>query len=81
MNTACSAGSLRTGAGIRWPASKFLNLITKATTVTNLNVHAKLDPNTFATGRKVTKLELKSLNLNVTQDTFHGEWKYSFTFN
>ena len=47
----------------------------------NLNVHAKLDPNTFATGRKVTKLELKSLNLNVSQDTFHGEWKYSLTFN
>ena len=49
-----------------------INLIAGTTTETGLKVHAELDPNTYATGRKVTKSELESLNL--TRATFHGEW-------
>ena len=56
-----------------------INLIAGTTTKTGLKVHAELDPNTYATGRKVTKSELKSLNL--TRATFHGEWNYSLSPN
>ena len=52
-----------------------INLIAGTTTETGLKVHAELDPNTYATGRKVTKPELQSLQL--TRSTFHGEWNYS----
>jgi hypothetical protein len=56
-----------------------INLIAKTTTETGLKVHAELDSNTYATGRKVTQSELQSLNL--TRDTFHGEWNYSLSPN
>ena len=56
-----------------------INLIAKTKTETGLKVHAELDPNTDATGRKVTQSELNSLNL--IRDTFHGEWNYSLTPN
>ena len=52
-----------------------INLIAGTTTETGLKVHAELDPNTYATGRKVTKPELQSLHLS--RSTFHGEWNDS----
>ena len=44
-----------------------INLIAGTTTETGLKVHAELDPNTYATGRKVTKPELQSLHLSLTR--------------
>lgn len=52
-----------------------INLIAGTTTETGLKVHAELDPNTDATGRKVTNPELQSLNQ--TRSNFHGEWNCS----
>ena len=56
-----------------------INLIARTTTETGLKVHAEPDPNTYVTGRKVTKSELQSLHL--TRDTLHGEWNYSLSPN
>jgi hypothetical protein len=51
-----------------------VKLITKTTTAKGLKVTCRLDRRKYPTGRKVTKVEMKSLNLH--RDKFHGEWNY-----
>ncbi len=51
-----------------------VNLIAKTTTAKGLKVKCRLDRRKYPTGRKVTKDEMKALNLH--PDKFHGEWNY-----
>ena len=50
------------------------NLIAKTTTAKGLTVTCRLDRRKYPTGRKITKDEMKALNLH--PDKFHGEWNY-----
>jgi hypothetical protein len=51
-----------------------VNLIAKTTTAKGLTVTCRLDRRKYPTGRRVTKGEMKALNLH--PDKFHGEWNY-----
>jgi hypothetical protein len=51
-----------------------VNLIAQTTTAKGLKVTCRLDRRKYPTGRKVTKQEMKALNLH--PDKFHGEWNY-----
>lgn len=51
-----------------------VNLIAKTTTAKGLKVTCRLDRRKYATGRKVTKLEMQRINLE--RNKFHGEWNY-----
>lgn len=51
-----------------------VHLIAKTTTAKGLTVTCRLDHRKYATGRKVTKDEMKQVNLH--RDKFHGEWNY-----
>lgn len=51
-----------------------VNLIAKTTTAKGLTVTCRLDRRKYATGRQVTKDEMKRINLH--PDRFHGEWNY-----
>jgi Rhodopirellula transposase DDE domain len=51
-----------------------VTLIAKTTTAKGLKVTCRLDRRKYPTGRKVTKDDMKALNLH--PDTFHGEWNY-----
>jgi len=51
-----------------------IKLIAKTTTAKGLTVTCRLDRRKYATGRKVTKDEMRRLNLH--PHTFHGEWNY-----
>jgi hypothetical protein len=51
-----------------------VNLIAKTTTAKGFKVTCRLDRRKYPPGRKVTKDEMKALNLH--PDTFHGEWNY-----
>ena len=51
-----------------------VNLIAKTTTAKGLTVTCRLDRRKYPTGRRVTKDEMKALNLH--PDQFHGEWNY-----
>ena len=51
-----------------------VNLITKTTTAKGLKVTCRLDRRKYPTGRKVTKTDMKGINLQ--PDKFHGEWNY-----
>jgi hypothetical protein len=51
-----------------------VHLIAKTTTAKGLTVTCRLDRRKYPTGRKVTKNEMKALNLH--PDKFHGEWNY-----
>ena len=51
-----------------------VKLIAKTTTAKGLKVTCRLDRRKYPTGRKVTKAEMKTLNLH--PDQFHGEWNY-----
>jgi hypothetical protein len=51
-----------------------VNLIAKTTTAKGLKVTCRLDRRKYPTGRKVSKDEMKALNLH--PETFHGEWNY-----
>ena len=51
-----------------------VKLIAKTTTATGLTVTCRLDRRRYPTGRRVTKEELRSLNL--LPNRFHGEWNY-----
>jgi hypothetical protein len=55
--------------------SVVVNLIGNTTTRAGLNIKAKLDKKTYATGIKVTDEELAAVNLK--KDSFHGDWNYS----
>ena len=51
-----------------------VDLIGSTRTQTGLVVKAKLDAHTYQKGRKVTEVELRSVNM--TPSRFHGEWNY-----
>lgn len=52
-----------------------IELISHTTTKAGLAVAAMADINTYKTGIRVTEEEFKKLNL--TSDSFHGEWNYT----
>ena len=51
-----------------------VNLIAKTTTAKGLTVTCRLDRRQYATGRKVTAVDMQQLNLR--RGRFHGEWNY-----
>ena len=52
-----------------------VNLISHTTTSTGLKVTCRLDRRKYATGQKVTDVEMQSVN--VKPGKFHGEWNYT----
>jgi hypothetical protein len=52
-----------------------INLIASTTTRTGLNVHARLDDQTYAAKIKISDAELKAVNLHGHE--FHPEWNYT----
>ena len=56
-----------------------VNLISSTTTETGLTVNAVLDKNEYKTGIKVTKQEMKSINL--FKGSFYPEWNDSIKPN
>jgi hypothetical protein len=52
-----------------------IQLIADTTTETGLQVRAKLDKNSYPIGRKVSKEEWATINLQPAK--FHGEWNYT----
>jgi len=50
-----------------------INLIAK-TTAKGLKIIWKLDRRKYPTGRKITDVEMKHVNME--RDRFHGEWNY-----
>jgi hypothetical protein len=51
-----------------------INLIRNTTTTQGLEVEARLDPNLYKTGIKVTDQELDTIAIE--RNSFHGEWNY-----
>jgi hypothetical protein len=51
-----------------------VSLIGATTSTTGLKVYAQLDENAYERGVKITDAQLAAVNL--TRDTFHGEWNY-----
>ena len=51
-----------------------IKLIAKTTAAKGLRVTCRLDRRTYPTGRKVTKDDMKGINLQ--RDRVHGEWNY-----
>ena len=49
-----------------------VNLIGAVTTKDGLTIRSELDENRYATGRKVSEEQFKSLSIQ--RDSFHGEW-------
>src|SRR2546421_4926606 len=66
---------------INWRAKSLISLetvielISHTTTDEGLTVSAIKDSHTYPTGIKVSKKEMKSLN--IIRDSFHGEWNYT----
>lgn len=54
-----------------------VNLIKATTTAKGLRVEAAIDRNLYPAGQKVSDEEMALLNL--TKDSFHGEWNYTIT--
>ncbi len=52
-----------------------VSLIGSTKTRSGLRVASRLDTNKYPAGSKVTDMEMATLNLS--RDTFHGEWNYS----
>jgi hypothetical protein len=52
-----------------------VNLIAATTTRAGLKVRAELDTRQYPAGRKITRQEVKRVNLQY--DSFHGEWNYT----
>ena len=52
-----------------------VSLIAATTTKTGLKVQARIDPQTYPKGRKITDAEMAALN--ITRAAFHGEWNYT----
>jgi hypothetical protein len=52
-----------------------VNLIGNTTTQTGLHIHAELDTNSYATGKRITDDELAAVQIE--RDSFHGEWNYT----
>ena len=51
-----------------------VKLIARTTTAKGLTVTCRLDRRKYATGRTVTKAEMRQINLH--PERFHGEWNY-----
>jgi len=51
-----------------------VNLIAKTTTAKGLKVTCRLDRRKYPTGRKITKEQMK--RVNIEPDEFHGDWNY-----
>ena len=51
-----------------------VRLIARTTTAKGLSVTCRLDHRKYPTGRKISDAEMAAVNL--TSDTFHGEWNY-----
>jgi hypothetical protein len=51
-----------------------VNLIARTTTAKGLQVICRLDRRKYATGRRVSDEEMKSIN--VVPNRFHGDWNY-----
>ncbi len=54
-----------------------VNLIATTKTNTGLKVYARLDEGTYERGIEITDDQLAAVNL--TRDTFHGDWNYTIT--
>jgi transposase len=54
-----------------------VNLIAATTTKTGLKVSCELDRGSYPSGLKVSKEEMRAINLQ--RDTFHGEWNYTIS--
>ena len=54
-----------------------VNLIGAVTTKGGLTIRSELDANSYATGKKVTDEQMKSLSIQ--RDSFHGEWNYTLS--
>ncbi|MEK7250769.1 MAG: ISAzo13 family transposase [Bacteroidota bacterium] len=52
-----------------------INLITATTTNKGLKVDCVLDTNKYETGKKISNSDYQKINL--TPETFHGDWNYS----
>ena len=52
-----------------------VNLIARTTTAAGLKVTCRLDRRKYATGRKITDIEMARVNL--FSEPFHGEWNYT----
>lgn len=75
LSIRCSVIFPRTGH--RRPLSSrevVVNLIGNTTTTERLQIHARLDDNTYEAGIKISDHELSELEIE--QDEFHGEWNY-----
>jgi len=56
-----------------------VELIGNATTTTGLKIKAKIDPKTYAKGRKISDKEFETIH--ITPSDFHGEWNYTINPN
>lgn len=56
-----------------------VSLIGSTTSTKGLKVYAQLDENSYERGIKITDKQLAAVNL--TPDTFHGEWNYTISPN
>lgn len=56
-----------------------INLISATTTTKGLKVDCVLDTNKYQTGRRISDNEYNQINL--TPETFHGEWNYQIAPN
>ena len=54
-----------------------VNLIGAVRTKGGLTIRSELDENSYATGKKVTDEQMKSLSIK--RDSFHGEWNYTLS--
>jgi len=52
-----------------------VNLIGDTTTKTGLKIRCEIDTENYPTGQKVSKKELKTINIK--RSDFHGEWNYT----
>jgi len=56
-----------------------VQLIGATTTDTGLKVYCELDGNLYLKGVEVSDEEMQAIN--ITRDTFHGEWNYAIEPN
>jgi hypothetical protein len=71
----CPAREPRIFRGALLRHEDVVNLIGNIRTATGLSIQAELDTAQYPKRVKVSDEELRKLNL--TRDTFHGEWNYS----
>ncbi len=54
-----------------------INLIAATTTSTGLKLYAQRDQRGYERGIEITDAQLATVN--ITRDTFHGDWNYTIT--